>query len=606
MITKSEKKDVDYKNLTLRITREEDVHHLNWVLMSYLKLRNLVLILIKRNRGEHLAQPDDRPDLFKLLTNPVLMRALLWGQKGGKNEEKVSFLRGFYKTDALMLEAIQLGMTLKDKIITELVKQVQQNFRSFFALKAKGIGHAREPKAIGLRRVSHYSLPVDMETVSFKRKNKIRLLLSRGQSYELHVNHAEILKSIGDFKRIKRMEISLKNGSIYLLFSYLSPPVQDVIQTIPRSEKLAGLDLGVARLASIYIHDQESPSILIDGKEFSSFNAEYNRKNAKIWSELAPIKNQMGAIEKAERQSMAHKENREGFVPLSEIREKREDYRLLNNQAFVLEKRLKKLSCRRRHFFDSNFKKLSKRLMTHLAASGVTHLVTSRNILACKHEGPELGRVQNQRFFNIPFGQLIDALRNAGSKVGIKVTDDLDEAYSSKTSSVSGDVCKVQEVSQDKFGAVVRSDVFPKLLGGRRVKRGLYEDAPSGWWMHADINAAVNLVKLELNKLGLDDSRWWKKVPRWKLSNPRKLIKNALLKPLRPSGIPVRSLPERGTRPCPRGATLRSCGSNLSMDRFGTFIESGHWIIGHRLLVQGRRSKRVAWRLKLSFKFRSD
>ena len=62
-----------------------------------------------------------------------------------------------------------------------------------------------------------------------------------------------------------------------------------------------------------------------------------------------------------------------------------------------------------------------------------------------------------------------------------------------------------------------------------RGKRGLYEDAASGWWMHADINAAVNLVKLELNKLGLDDSRWWKKVPRWKLSNPRRLIKNALL-----------------------------------------------------------------------------
>ncbi len=527
----SEKKTLEYKNLTVRVTREGDVKSLIRILMSYLQLRNLIMILIKKNRGENLAQPDKRPNLFSELTNPGLMRALLWGQKGGKNQEKVSFLRDFYETDALMKEAIHLGMTLKDKIITELVKQIQQNYRSFFAIKEMGAQMAREPKATPLRLVLNYSLPIDMETVSLKRKNKIRFLLERGKPFELHVNHDEILKSIGDFKRIKRMEICLKNGSVYLLFSYEvdspkpSPIIEDSVSS-PPPEKIAGLDLGVVRLASLFIFDQSSPSLLVDGKEFSSFNAEYNRKRAKIWERLAPLKNSMKAIEKAEREK-AVLEGRLEYVPLAWIRETREDYRKLSTQAFVLEKRLKKLSWRRRHFFDSNFKKLAKRLVTYLAERGVSHIVTSRNILGCKGEGPSLGRIQNQRFFSIPFDRFLSAIKNAAQKVGIKVKDDLDEAYSSKTSSLSGDIGRAQEVLKDELreNTAVRSDVFK----GKRVKRGLYEDTPTKRLLHADINAAANLVKLELNRIG--QTELWKpeKIPLWKFSNPRNLIQHALL-----------------------------------------------------------------------------
>jgi transposase len=321
----------------------------------------------------------------------------------------------------------------------------------------------------------------------------------------------------------------MKGGSIYLLFSYEVPSQKEVSrapEALPLEatpEKVAGLDLGVARLASIYIHDEMSPSLLIDGKEFSSFNAEYNRKNAKIWSALAPLKNQMRSIEKAVRQS-------QGFVPLATLRESREDYRALSVEASALEKRLTKLSRQRRHFFDTNFKKLSKRLVAHLSDQGVTHLVTSRNILDIKTEGPAMGRVQNQRFYHIPFAQFLDSLKLFAGRVGLKVSDDLDEAYSSKTSSVSGDICKAQEVlkGEVRYDATVRSDVFK----GKRVKRGLYKDGPRAHLLHADINAAANLVKLELAKNcwnGEKAHRGWDQMPLWKLANPRNLMKDALL-----------------------------------------------------------------------------
>lgn len=504
--------NTEYKNLTIRVTEPRVSDYLKKVVFSYLQLRNLILLLIKRNHEEHLAQPEARPKLFSYLTNPGIMRALLWSQPGGKDKEKVDFLRLFYAHDKMMLESIQLGHGLKDKIIFELVKQVQQSWKSFFALKKKGELKAREPKAAPLRSISSYSLPVDMECVSFKRKNKIRLVLERGKPFFLHCRHEAILGHLGDFSCIKRMEICLKNGEIYLLFSY--QPKNKVLEAdvTPKPEKFAGLDLGVNRLISIYIDDKDSQSLMIDGQLFSSFNAEYNRKRAALMSKLDPIKQQISVMEKAKRAI--------AYVTVSEMLAADSSYRDLYRQRILLEKKLTKLSRKRRGFFDSNFKKLAKRLVERLSQQGVTHLISSRNIIEKKSIGSEMGRVQNQKFYHIPFGQLLDAIKLFAEKFGLTLIDNVDEAYTSKTSCLSGDVLRAQK---EKIPPDLRSDVFQ----GRRVKRGSFVDSPSGRRIHADINAAVNILRVyyqgerELERQGLSPV---------KLSNPRLIRKKALLR----------------------------------------------------------------------------
>jgi hypothetical protein len=76
---------------------------------------------------------------------------------------------------------------------------------------------------------------------------------------------------------------------------------------------------------------------------------------------------------------------------------------------------------------------------------------------------------------------------------------------------MSGDILRAQN---EKIPADLRSDVFQ----GRRVKRGRYEDAPSGRRIHADINAAENILRVyyrgerDLETQGLSPV---------KLSNPR-------------------------------------------------------------------------------------
>jgi hypothetical protein len=43
--------------------------------------------------------------------------------------------------------------------------------------------------------------------------------------------------------------------------------------------------------------------------------------------------------------------------------------------------------------------------------------------------GSELGKVQNQRFYSIPFGAFIDSLKLFAAKYGLTLIDDLDEGY---------------------------------------------------------------------------------------------------------------------------------------------------------------------------------
>ena len=41
--------------------------------------------------------------------------------------------------------------------------------------------------------------------------------------------------------------------------------------------KYAGLDIGIKNIASIYIHDNTSKSLIISGKKFIAYNSSFNR-----------------------------------------------------------------------------------------------------------------------------------------------------------------------------------------------------------------------------------------------------------------------------------------------------------------------------------------
>jgi IS605 OrfB family transposase len=93
-----------------------------------------------------------------------------------------------------------------------------------------------------------------------------------------------------------------------------------------------------------------------------------------------------------------------------------------------------------------------------------------------------LGKVNNQKFVQMPLGKLKDRLKQLGEKHGIQFVE-TEESYTSKASYLNGD-------SLPKYGE--------KPLGwkasGKRISRGLYRSA-DGSIVNADLNGAANILR---------------------------------------------------------------------------------------------------------------
>lgn len=505
---------VEYRTVFFRITASQAYEYLKRAVLDYLLLQNMLLILIHKNYKEHNLDAKSHPNLFALLTHANVMRSLLWQQEGGQKKDDIQKLRDHYQDDALFADMLKLGFQLKDKNIRELVKKIKGAFSSYFTRRKAG-EDAKPPKAKKLRNISHFSVPVDMERVSFKRKNIISIQVRRGKSFALNFKHENLLKIVGNFKAIKQVEVVFKHGSIYLAFNYEKPSIspESILQ---RPSKYAALDLGINRLLAIYIHDKDTPSFLIDGSLFSAYNAEFNRDVAKLKSEIAVLENKRQRIELEARKDQ--------FVSVAEMVRQDPEYQALLASLAPLKKRLSSLFMKRYAFIDTNLKKLARRVLEDLQQLCVTELVTSRNIIYKKSQGCNIGRANNQKFYYLPLGKLLDLLKLYAGEYGIRVIDDIDEAYTSKTSCLSACIEKAQTElinNKSRYDKVLRSDVFK----GKRVKRGLFKDEVLGVSIHADINAAVNILKLYLgHACDLD----FLKSRLFKLANPILIGSNAL------------------------------------------------------------------------------
>jgi len=102
---------------------------------------------------------------------------------------------------------------------------------------------------------------------------------------------------------------------------------------------------------------------------------------------------------------------------------------------------------KRNEYFKNNFHKISKKVVEYLQLHNVTHLVISSNLAELKNNGEcKLKKSTKQNFIQIPFIKLLAYIEEKAQENGIE-TIKIDEAYTSKTSCISGDVCDVQEYS---------------------------------------------------------------------------------------------------------------------------------------------------------------
>ena len=214
--------------------------------------------------------------------------------------------------------------------------------------------------------------------------------------------------------------------------------------------------------------DLKTPSLIIDGSQYKNYNTKFNRFMAKLNNETDFWYNYITDEDK--------KHLNEGLNVWSDIKY------ISNFKSFLYEKR--------NNYFYSEFHKISKRILEYLYINNVGTLVISSNLASLKNNGNcEMKKDVKQNFIQIPFMQLVKNLKEKASKYGIVVVD-VDESFTSKTSSLSADINLI------KYKFLNNEKLTIDDFKGNRVERGLFKDINLNKLINADLNGAKNIVNI--------------------------------------------------------------------------------------------------------------
>lgn len=491
---------------------------LNDVLLPAAHMKNMLIILYQNSHQ----------DLKKLWLKADVLRAVLFDRKGGKKGPLVEKLR--QEIQRLPKDLREIYQNLYDqaqhfdaKHIYKLVKNFIGEMRGYFTKTKKG-EKANQPRPRKLRTLSNLALGLDKERVYLKDDG---FHISIGLSRQLFVPFdLATLKSLVDPDKIKNYRLSTDGRNFSLDVGYEKPPVEKTRNLA--EEKVAGMDPGVNNLASILVLDDCTSSVVISGGEFTAYNQLFNKKKAKLYSQKTLANNARLTIEEEVWELL--EENSLSRQDEQEIAELVEEWHVYKADYQDSKKELDRLYAKRKDFLDTNLKKTAKAILKQLEEVGVTTLVTSRDVLKAKQK-TDMGKVNNQKFVNIPFATLIDTLKLHGAEYGIEVIDHIKEAYTSKTNSLYGDVIAAQKLMELDKHSPESQQIRATAFQGRRRKSEF--SSKSGHIFHADLNGALNIIVLYLgDQMAVEHL----KLKLFKLCNPivydgRKLY-NWLDKPL--------------------------------------------------------------------------
>ncbi len=256
-----------------------------------------------------------------------------------------------------------------------------------------------------------------------------------------------------DYSKIKEFTILPKNGAFYLEMSYeIAKQKHDLdaksaTGEYPRGElrinQALSIDLGTADNLAACV-DTLGNSLLIDARAMKAMNQLWNKKVS----------------------------TRKSGKP----------------EAYW-DNWLDRVTRKRNHQMRDGINKAAKLIIDHCLKHGVGTLVIGWN--EGFKESANMGRVNNQKFVQMPLGKLKDRLKQLCDLHGIRFIE-TEEAYTSKSSFLDGD-------SLPKYGE--------KPIGwkasGKRIKRGLYQSA-NGSIVNADLNGSANILRKVASNLSLD------------------------------------------------------------------------------------------------------
>lgn len=146
-------------------------------------------------------------------------------------------------------------------------------------------------------------------------------------------------------------------------------------------------------------------------------------------------------------------------------------------------KRIKRASLKRQNKINDYLHKSSRYLINHLVSNNISKLVVGYN-KGWKQE-INIGKVNNQKFVNIPYYKLLNMLKYKCELEGIELII-TEESYTSKCSFLDNEDIRKHET-----------------YSGKRIKRGLFKSKDNKI-INADVNGALNILRKVVGKYPIE------------------------------------------------------------------------------------------------------
>jgi transposase, IS605 OrfB family, central region len=478
--------NTELRTFSIRIKSDKLEKKLKNILLTYKHFENILLILINQNYNLYKEGRDVND--FNLLTSPQFMRNALYDYNS-KHSAQIEYLKNKYKDNQLWNELKETAKKLKPHNLTYIIKRVKASFNTYFTSlelykqnPSLFQGTPKPPKPKKLSKLTNYSIELDKySSLSFahlEKKNLVGINLSNSIVY-IHVDKRQV-ERLTEISKLYSARLVYDNVDLYLQISYL----KELNKTEKDKIKYAGIDIGINNLITLFIGDKSTPSLIVDGKPFKHYNAKFNRIVAKLNESKSKEVLEWGVSKTGTKCPVKYTE-----------------------KGKRIGKFISFLYSKRNRFFTDQFHKMAKRVVEYLHLHGVSELFISKNLAQLKSNGEcELSKAVKQNFIQIPFVKLLKYIEYKAQEYGIKVSY-IDEKYTSKASCISDDIKGIQE-----------SPNLTNAFNGKRVKRGLFLDTVINKVFNADINAAVNHIKIGTGKCFA-----WLKDKLFKLCNPIKV-----------------------------------------------------------------------------------
>ena len=240
-----------------------------------------------------------------------------------------------------------------------------------------------------------------------------------------------------------------KNG--YFLFEIVYTKEVDELMT---SNDYLSIDLGVSNFATCY-DSKNNKCFIISGSIIKSYNQFWNKEKAKYQSTLEIVNKSKSS------------------------------------------KRLNRLALKRDNKITDFMHKASKYIIDYCKENNITNIVIGHNNFW--KQKINIGKVNNQKFVQIPFNKFINQLQYKSENIGINFIT-VEESYSSKI-----DHSVFEEMGHQEY------------YKGKRIQRGLFKQF-SEKVLNADLNGAIGILRKVI-----DESSFKKIVDRGFVINPNKI-----------------------------------------------------------------------------------